>query len=505
MHTRAVGLVLIAMLLLAGTAWATAAPKQGGQITVADPLAPTTLDPVAGSSGGDAMSLYPIYDRLIDFDPKTLAPAPGLATAWKYTHPKTLVLTLRGGVKFQDGTPFNAAAVKFSLDRAMTMPASTVKTDLSSIRSVEVSGPLKVTLLLNKPDASLVLTLADRAGMIVSPAAVKKWGASFGQHPVGTGPFSFVQYVPGAQMVVKKNPHYWQAGKPYLSQITFKYFTDQQTEDNALKAHQADLELNVPASDVAALKTVSGLDVVSHASLSTDGCYVNTGRAPLSNVLVRQALASAIDRRALSALLTFGLASPTSQVFPAGYWAADAKLVNPFQYNPAKAKSLLGQAGYPNGVSIKGLAFSDTAEIRRGQIIQQQLKSVGINMSLDVTDIPTAAKSFFTDKTYDLLCSNWSGRPDPSQTASSLFSAKSFYNAGAYSAPGMDAALYAAASAQDQAKRAAAFSKISSINQKYVVWLPLLSQPINTAIYKNIDGLVPNLYGKIDVSFLSRS
>lgn len=512
MQKPTLGLVLAAGVVLAASALAASATatgtrtaKSGGQITVADPLAPTTLDPISGASGGDYMSLYPIYDRLVNFDPKTLAPEPGLATSWKYTQRKTLVLTLRGGVKFQDGTPFNAAAVKFNLERAATLSTSVVKTDISSIRSIDVIGPLKVKLNLNKPDASLVLTLADRAGMMVSPAAVNKWGTSFGQHPVGTGPFVFVSYAPGDQMVVKKNAKYWQAGKPYLDQITFKYFTDQQTSDNALKSHQADVSLNVPASDVSALKSVSGLSVVSRTSLLTDGCYMNSSRPALSSVFARQAVASAIDRRALSSLLTFGLAVPTAQVFPSGYWASDPKLVNPFQFNQAKAKSLLAQSGHPNGLSIKAMAFNNSAEIRKGQIIQQQLKDVGINMSLDVTDVPTVAKSMFTDKSLDMVCASWSGRPDPSQTASSLFAAKSFYNSANYSPPGMAQALWTASSAQDQAKRAAGFSKVSEINEQNIVWLPLLSEPNNTAIWSNIAGLVPNLAGKIDVSFLSRS
>lgn len=500
MYKRAIVLLLAATSIVAGATLA----KAGGQIAVGVTLAPTSFDPIVGTSGGDAMSLYPIYDRLINFDPETLAPSPGLATAWEYTEPQVLTLTLREGIAFQDGTPFDAAAVKFNLERAMTLPRSTVKTDLGGIQSVEAVSSHEVRINLNKPDAALVLTLADRAGMMVSPAAVEKWGDAFGQNPVGTGPFNFVEYAPGDRMVVTKNPNYWQDGQPSLDQITFRYFTDQQTATNALRARETDLQLNVPAADVAALRAVSDLDVVSRASLLTEGCYFNFSREPFSNVAARQAIASSINRQALGNLLTFGLAVPASQVFPEGYWAADSSLVDPFPFDVEKAKSLLAEAGYPNGLEIKGIAFQGTSEVRKAQIIQEQLKAVGVNMTLDVTDIPTAAKSFFTDKTYDLICSSWSGRPDPSQTAESLFSPSSFFNAGDYLAPGMDVALAEASSAQDPAKRAEAFSRVSAINQQYVIWLPLLSQPNNTAIYSNISGLVPNFYGKIDVSFLSR-
>ncbi|MGN6722918.1 MAG: ABC transporter substrate-binding protein, partial [Marmoricola sp.] len=180
-----------------------------------------------------------------------------------------------------------------------------------------------------------------------------------------------------------------------------------------------------------------------------------------------------------------------------------ASLSNTFTHDTAKARQLLKQAGYANGVTIKGLAFQDTGEIRRAEAIQQQLKSVGINMSLDVLNVATAANDFFVKKSYDLICSSWSGRPDPSQTASNLLSSTSFYNAGGYAAPGMAEALQAASSAQTQSARAAAFQKVVELNQKYVVWLPLLSEPNVTAVADNVRGLQPNLYGKVDVSFLS--
>src|SRR3954447_21897394 len=141
----------------------TSAPKAGGALKVAAALPPSSLDPIAGTNGGDQVSLYPIYDRLINLDPAALTPQPGLATAWKYTDPKTLVLTLRDGVTFHDGTPFNAEAVKFNLERDLDPAVSKNVSDLSNIESVDATGPHEVTIHLKQPDASLVLTLADRA------------------------------------------------------------------------------------------------------------------------------------------------------------------------------------------------------------------------------------------------------------------------------------------------------------------------------------------------------
>lgn len=477
-------------------------PKAGGEITVASPLAPSSLDPIAGSSGGDQMSLYPIFDRLVNFDPETLAPQPGLATAWDYPDPKTLVLTLQDGVTFQDGTPFNAEAVKANLERALDPETSVVASDLSMIDSIEATGDLEATIHLNRPDASLVLILADRAGMMVSPTAVEKEGTDFALQPVGTGAYSFDKYVAGSELVLKKNADYWQEGKPYLDQITFKYFTDQKTANNALQAKQADIVLNADLADVSSLENMTGVKVASAPSLLTDGCYFNFSRAPFDDVSARQAVAYAIDRDAMNKAYAFGEAEPTSNVFPAGYWAADPSLQETFAFDADKARDLLAEAGHGDGLSIKAVTFQDTGEVRKAEIIQQQLKEVGIDMKFDVFDPATVAEKFFTNKEYDMACASWSGRPDPSQTASSLFSSTSFYNAGGYAAPGMDDALAAAASAQTQEERAAAFGTVTSLNQENVLWVPFLSEPNVTAINENVGGLVTNLYGKIDVSFL---
>ena len=210
----------------------------GGEITVIHVTDSSSLDPTSGNSGNDHMSLYPMYDRLVNFDPETLEATPGLATSWDQPDPQTLVLQLQDGVTFHDGTPFDAEAVKYNLERGLTLETSTEKADLAMIESVEATGPLEVTIHMNRPDASLLLILADRPGMMVSPTAAEASGADFGRNPVGTGPFKFVEWLTGDRLVVEKNPDYWQDGKPYLDKITFRYISDVQTVSNALRTHE---------------------------------------------------------------------------------------------------------------------------------------------------------------------------------------------------------------------------------------------------------------------------
>lgn len=477
-------------------------PQSGGTITVALSLAPSSLDPIMGSSGGDQMSYYPIFDRLVNFDPETLAPVPGLAKSWTWKDETTLVLDLQDGVTFQDGTAFDAEAVKFNIDRARSAEGSKEAANLASISAVDVTGPLAVTITLSKPDSSIVLVLADRAGMMVSPTAAAD-SAAFAQHPVGTGPYSFVSYTSNDTMVLQKNPSYWQAGKPYLDGITFKYFTDQQTASNALQGGQADVLLNVDLASVATLQKATGIDVAVENSLLTDGCYFNTLIPPFDKLEARQAIPLAIDRDALNNSYAFGLATPTNSVFPFGYWANDDTLAADFSHDPDQAKQLLASADAASP-TIKAITFQDTGEIRKMEIMQEQLKAVGITMTFDVFDAATVAANFFTkdNTTYNMACASWSGRPDPSQTANSLFSSSSFYNVGGVAYPGMDDALAAAAAGQTQEERATAFSDIIRINQEQVIWMPTLSEINATAYRDRIQGLTTNLYGKIDTSFL---
>src|SRR3981189_3274789 len=149
-------------LALTGTASAQGAPKKGGTLQVSANANPSTLDPQTGGSGSDHSFLYPIHDTLVDFEPATLKAVPGLAESWSNPDPKTLLLNIRAGVAFHDGTPLDAAAVKFNLDRARTDPRSNIKGDLVTVESVEVTGPQQVAIKLKQPDSALLLILSDR-------------------------------------------------------------------------------------------------------------------------------------------------------------------------------------------------------------------------------------------------------------------------------------------------------------------------------------------------------
>jgi ABC-type transport system substrate-binding protein len=204
----------------------------------------------------------------------------------------------------------------------------------------------------------------------------------------------------------------------------------------------------------------------------------------------------------LNQAYTFGLATPAQEVYPPGYWAADPKLANAYPHDVAQAKELLAKAGFPNGVDIKAVAYDASGQTRKNEIIQSQIADAGFKMTFDTMEVGAATSTFFEKLTYDVYCAGWSGRPDPSQTALSLFSPNGYYNAGKYTSPGMVDALNAAGTSTDQAARAQAFSKVIQLSQQDSLFVPLLHQADIDAFSKKVGGFQPNLYGKVDVSFL---
>src|SRR5262249_40897377 len=186
--------------------------KMGGTLRVAQETEINTLDPNTSGLVVEREIYYNMYDSLLGIDAK-LNFVPDLATAWKYTDPTTLVLTLRQGVKFQDGTTFDADAVKFNLDRYMTStdPAAAPKSDLASVQSVAGQDANTLTLHLKRADATLLAALVDRAGMMLSPTAIKSLGTKLSTAPTGagTGAFEFVEWQRADHLTLKRNPNYW--------------------------------------------------------------------------------------------------------------------------------------------------------------------------------------------------------------------------------------------------------------------------------------------------------
>lgn len=368
---------------------------------------PPQLDPKMSTAFIDRIVYASLYDKLVDIDEK-LNIKPMLAETWEISNAgKTYVFHLKKGVTFHDGTPFDAAAVKFNWERDLE-PDSQRRAELSAIDKVTVVDGSTVQVDLKAPFAPFLAQLSDRAGMMVSPTAAQKAGKDFGLNPVGTGPFLFKNRVKGDTIEFVKNPKYWQAGLPKLDGVVFKAVTDDNTRVVQLKSGSLDLIDRVPPPQLATLKTDPSLKVDEVVGLGYQGIHLNTTRPPFDDKNVRLAFALAIDRQQLVQVALPGAAVASNESpFPPGMWAADGAPVP--ARDVARAKELL--AGKSVDVDLL-VSAGDATEQRIAEIIQNMVKDAGINVKIDQVEFGKFLDAL-NKKNYQAGRLGWSGRSDP--------------------------------------------------------------------------------------------
>jgi peptide/nickel transport system substrate-binding protein/glutathione transport system substrate-binding protein len=494
--------------LLAGTAMAAGAlmlpglalaeqPRRGGTLRWALPFNPGSLDPMTGRTAGEFACLYTVFDALIDFDPATLELKPGLARAWTSSDPKTLTLELVENVTFHDGTPFDAAAVKFNLDRYRTDPRSNVKADISTVREVTVDGQHRVTLHLDKPNAALPAILTDRAGMMVSPTHVRDKGPDINRTAVGTGPFKFVSLRDNDRFIAVRNDNYWKKGLPYLDGVNIAIISETATGMRSLIAGENDLATNVGLQQKAVAERSGKLVVRTERVLSMSGIYLNYGRPPLDDKRIRQALNYAVDRDALNTAVSLGLDEPTSAIIPKEHWASDPKTFSHYGYDPDRAKKLLAEAGYPNGIDIPMLGWSDQLSMQRQEVLITQLAKSGIRINLTPASPSASSTEFFGPaKRGAGRMSLIAARPDPSQQYDNLFSKDAYFNAGGVELPGYRELLEATFANNDRAARKAAFAKLQEFVVENALLVPLMFNTSVTVLSTKVKNFAAGLIDK---------
>lgn len=473
-------------------------PQRGGHVTIALGADISNFDPIKGSNGGDHVMLWPVYDTLVKFTPDLQA-KPGLAQHWEFIDDKTLVLYLRTGVTFQDGTPFNAEAVKFNIER-INAEGSTVS-DLKVIDEVEIVDDRTVKLHLNQPSPAILLAMTDRGGMMVSPTAVQQYGDDFSQHPVGAGPFKMIKHEPGGGIEYEAYADYWDKENVYLDKLSLKIIPEENSRINALRSGDIDIAAAISAQNMASLKNDSNLKLENRVSFLFLRMYVNAAMAPFDKKEVRLAVQHGINRQELIQAINFGEGEAANQAFPSGYWAHDNNVV--INYDPEKSKQLLKDAGVDN-VSFKLLRGPDAYSTRLAEAIKGQLEKVNITVEIEGMEPNAAVQEMLVKKTYPAMIGNWTGRADPFLTINSLYEQKSFYNVGQVSTPELDALLSEAAVTYDQNKRAELIGKISKIailDEGYEI--PLFFQPVISAMSKKVHfAEEQNLLGKALLSTL---
>lgn len=471
------------------------APVEGGTLRVAYGYNPSSLDPYTGSSGADHVVLYPMYDTLISFTPDDLKPEPGLAESWEQPDPTTLVLSLREGLTFHDGTPLDAEAVKFNLERGKA-EGSNVQADLATVESIEVVDERRVQLNLNKPDASLPLVLADRAGMMSSPTAYKAAGENFDRQPVGAGPLKFVSWQTGAKVTLERFEDYWDPEKVHVDGLEISIIPEADTALNAVRSGQQDVTLAVQPQLVKQLESDQSLKVSVSPTVLHDIFYLDRSVAPFDNADVRRAFNLAVDREALLQASYFGLGEIARQPLPSAHWAHNPDLEDSYKRDVEEAKSLLAKAGYGNGLTVKTLVYPTTPDVRRGEILKSQLAEAGITLELVPTELTQAVQDFFGEQKQPMFLSSWTGRPDPATTFTLLFTEKSYYNSGHVAAPEVDAAVSEANAKTELDQRLDSLHRAAEQVNEDALYVPLVFRPFIVATTAKVNGYQANLLGK---------
>ena len=481
-------------LALAGPALA---QKKGGVLKVSANANPSSLDPTTGGSGSDHAFLYPIFDTLIDFEPATLKAVPGLAESWNNPDPKTLVLNIRAGVTFHDGTPLDAAAVKFNLDRARADQRSNIKGDLVTVDSIEVSGPQQVTIKLKQADSALLLILSDRAGMMSSPKAVQELGKDYDRKPVGADAMKFVSWNDNEKVTYARYDKYWKPAQAHLDGLEMNVIPEINTALRAVVANQNDFVYFLSPQQKQLVDRAKNLTAISGPTLYCVMVFLNFSKAPLDNPKVRQALNFATDRESFAKATMAGLSEVATTVLPKAHWAYDPSLENFYKYDPDKAKALLAEAGHKDGLELHLIGYTDQRQQQRQEVLQEMWRKVGIKLRFSTFNIPEGSAAFFSKTEGNGLLSQWTGRPDPSLTFTLLYGKGSYFNAGRQEATTeITKALADSRASADLDARKKAFSVLQKQVLEQALSVPLLFQFELDAHSTKVKGFQPNLLGK---------
>jgi glutathione transport system substrate-binding protein len=465
-------------------------------VTIAKKLGINSLNPALGTGLADATVNRTMFEGLIGFD-KDFNIVPELATSWKVNQDATaLTFHLRQGVTFQDGTPFNAQAVKdyYSWVLGPKNAGSTARGYLSDIASIDVVGPYEVRFNLEKSNAAMLSNLATWHARIASPTSIKKYGDKVGQHPVGTGPFKFVSWKRGQSIMVEAYNHYW--GKPaQIDRIQFLIVPNDSTRVAMLKSGEAQFIESVPPQLADTLEGNPNIKVSSTESVFLRILELNTQHPPFNDVRVRQALNYAINKQQFARVVYGGHA--TVMTAPMAEPVFGYAKQQPYSYNPERAKKLLAEAGYPDGFSFKVLTFNGTEYRTAGQVLQQMLAAVGVKMILNPTEhgalVEQIFKPFDENPTEASLVGASAITGDADRALSITFSRKEWPPQGDdwsfYNNPKVNTLLKKGRETGDPQKRAEIYAQAQKIIWNDAPWVFLVSPDNISAQATDLSGV----------------
>jgi peptide/nickel transport system substrate-binding protein len=363
-----------------------ATPKRGGSLTIARIEDSQSFDKTTVAQNESIWLTEQIMEPLYTVTPDGQHVKPWLATSYRASNGgKRYTFHLRKGVRFSNGSPLTAADVKFTLDDARAAGRTWSYID-SAIKNVETKGTDTVVVNLKYPWAPFIADIAIFANGVIPKNFAGQKRAEFYKHPIGTGPFMWDKRVVGQSVTFKRNPYYWQKGKPYLDSVTWTFVSDQNTRELQLRGGQVQIDEFPPFNSITKLKRTPGVTMKLFPSTRTDYLLMNESYKPLADVHVRRAISFAMDRAAIVKSVLFGYGKPANSFLPPRVPFYDPNSPG-LQYNLTKAKAELAKSRYPNGFKVELMVGSgEQVENANGQILQQALKKLGITVTFRQVD-----------------------------------------------------------------------------------------------------------------------
>lgn len=486
MHRFLVSLAFGLLLAVsAGTAMA-ANIKDGGELRAALTGEPDVLDPATSSIYTGAQVYEGIFSKLIDMDSSGKF-VPDLATSWEQVDAKTWKFNLVTNATFHNGEKFSSADVKYSFERILDPKTASAYAGLyAQIESVDASDPAVAVFHLKSTSGPFLTNLATN-GQIVNKKAIESGDPA--RNPVGTGPFKFVEWVQGDHITLEKNAAYFKSGLPHLDKVTFRFLPVDQSRIDALAAGELDWVDAIPLQQVATLKDDPRFTyVTSPVAGIPDFLALNTKAPPFDNPKVRQAIALAISRADIRDVAYLGTGELGLIEVPTGSSWYDETGVFGAQADIAKAKQLLAEAGYANGLAVEYLGLPQYPELlKTGQVVRDELKQIGIDMTIKPVDVSVWFDAYSTGK-YQITSAYQERTIDPDNFYSLVLKSGGPINTVGYSNPEVDSLIDKAAASADEAERKGLYQQIRKITTSEAPIVFVHYETLNYLMNKNVTG-----------------
>ncbi|WP_298703042.1 ABC transporter substrate-binding protein [uncultured Veillonella sp.] len=483
--------------------------SQSKDVVAAIPVDITTMDPMDTSDTLSGGIQRLVMDGLYSFD-DDMKLKPMLATGYTANKEATeYTFTLRKGVKFTDGTDWNADAAIANVNKWTDKSLGLKRTNFISgvIEKVEKIDDYTIKFTLNKPFGAFVNNMAHPAMVMMSPKQLAQGVDVTAKHPVGTGQYKFVEWVPGDHIKLELNKDWWGYNKEVsggetivatdagFKSISFKPVIESASRVAMLQSGDAQMVFDVPTEGFAALKDDPNIKAEEIESIVVRYLFMNTQKPALSDIRVRQAIAHGIDKQAFLNVVRNGLGTVATSVI--GPNVQFYKGNDPVPYDVAKAKALLKEAGYENGLTLKMLIFNTTSSLKQAEFYKQQLAEIGINVeivSMESAIVNQKVQGFRgegKDAEYDLYIAGWSpSTGDADWGIRPLLASESIpplnYNLSYYQNPEMDGYIQAALTTSDNEARKAAYEKAQDLFWKDIPMIAVSNEPATWATSSKI-------------------